>query len=260
MRGAVRGAPLARLRPEGSPRLPRAAPAPIPAAPSPPRSRSGGAQRLPRAASRLPAALRRGRGSPRGSLGAEGRLRERLRQGLPSLPAQPLRAGAGPLPGAAAAPAPLHDATAVARLRLAANARRALAPPPLANGSAPRPASPRPLASQRGRYGDGVRSIERSSRLPRRAAGEGRRDGTSGSAPAMRGCWRAAAAAIGAGGGRAAGRGRCLMAKSKFEYVRDFEADDTCLPNCWIVVRLDGRNFHRWGAAMARARGAGPLP
>ena len=43
---------------------------------------------------------------------------------------------------------------------------------------------------------------------------------------------------------------RCLklgvtMAKSKFEYVRDFEADDTCLPHCWVVVRLDGRNFHR---------------
>ncbi|KAM5169299.1 putative tRNA(His) guanylyltransferase isoform 2-T2 [Callospermophilus lateralis] len=44
---------------------------------------------------------------------------------------------------------------------------------------------------------------------------------------------------------------RCLrlgvaMAKSKFEYVRDFEADDTCLPQCWVVVRLDGRNFHRF--------------
>ncbi|NWJ09643.1 THG1 guanylyltransferase, partial [Crypturellus undulatus] len=36
------------------------------------------------------------------------------------------------------------------------------------------------------------------------------------------------------------------MAKSKFEYVRDFEADDALLPNCWIVVRLDGRNFHRF--------------
>ncbi|XP_069755143.1 probable tRNA(His) guanylyltransferase isoform X3 [Narcine bancroftii] len=34
------------------------------------------------------------------------------------------------------------------------------------------------------------------------------------------------------------------MAKSKFEYVRNFEADDTCLQNCWVVVRLDGRNFH----------------
>jgi tRNA(His) guanylyltransferase len=44
------------------------------------------------------------------------------------------------------------------------------------------------------------------------------------------------------------GRGSRLgvtMAKSKFEYVRDFEADDTCLPHCWVVVRLDGRNFHR---------------
>ncbi|KAB0389708.1 hypothetical protein E2I00_007020 [Balaenoptera physalus] len=44
---------------------------------------------------------------------------------------------------------------------------------------------------------------------------------------------------------------RCLklgaaMAKSKFEYVRDFEADDTCLAHCWVVVRLDGRNFHRF--------------
>lgn len=35
------------------------------------------------------------------------------------------------------------------------------------------------------------------------------------------------------------------MAKSKFEYVRDFEADDTCLAQCWVVVRLDGRSFHR---------------
>lgn len=35
------------------------------------------------------------------------------------------------------------------------------------------------------------------------------------------------------------------MAKSKFEYVRNFETDDTCLRNCYIVVRLDGRNFHR---------------
>lgn len=47
---------------------------------------------------------------------------------------------------------------------------------------------------------------------------------------------------------------RCLklgvtMAKSKFEYVRDFEADDTCLPHCWVVVRLDGRNFHRWASS-----------
>ncbi|KAG9491120.1 hypothetical protein GDO78_006471 [Eleutherodactylus coqui] len=36
------------------------------------------------------------------------------------------------------------------------------------------------------------------------------------------------------------------MAKSKFEYVRDFEVQDTCLQNCWVVVRVDGRNFHRF--------------
>ncbi|XP_050453479.1 probable tRNA(His) guanylyltransferase isoform X2 [Cataglyphis hispanica] len=36
------------------------------------------------------------------------------------------------------------------------------------------------------------------------------------------------------------------MAKSKFEYVKEFEKDDNCLPNCWIVVRIDGRNFSRF--------------
>ncbi|KAG2456175.1 probable tRNA(His) guanylyltransferase [Polypterus senegalus] len=36
------------------------------------------------------------------------------------------------------------------------------------------------------------------------------------------------------------------MAKTKFEYVRKFETEDTCLRNCWIVVRLDGRNFHKF--------------
>ncbi|CAB1337734.1 unnamed protein product [Coregonus sp. 'balchen'] len=40
------------------------------------------------------------------------------------------------------------------------------------------------------------------------------------------------------------------MAKSKFEYVRNFEADDTCLKNCYIVVRLDGRNFHNARSVM----------
>lgn len=36
------------------------------------------------------------------------------------------------------------------------------------------------------------------------------------------------------------------MAKSKFEYVKDFESDEKCLPNCWIVVRLDGKGFHKF--------------
>jgi len=38
---------------------------------------------------------------------------------------------------------------------------------------------------------------------------------------------------------------RSGMAKSKFEYVRQFEAHDECLPHCWIVVRIDGKGFHR---------------
>ena len=37
----------------------------------------------------------------------------------------------------------------------------------------------------------------------------------------------------------------CSMAKSKFEYVRKFEQNDVCLLNTWIVVRLDGKCFHR---------------
>ncbi|PIK52412.1 hypothetical protein BSL78_10724 [Apostichopus japonicus] len=36
------------------------------------------------------------------------------------------------------------------------------------------------------------------------------------------------------------------MANCKYEYVRNFEVADKCLPNCWIVVRLDGKNFHRF--------------
>lgn len=36
------------------------------------------------------------------------------------------------------------------------------------------------------------------------------------------------------------------MAKSKFEYVKKFESDDKCLPNSYIVVRIDGKGFHRF--------------
>lgn len=35
------------------------------------------------------------------------------------------------------------------------------------------------------------------------------------------------------------------MSHSKYEYVRRFEADDRLLPNTWIVVRLDGKAFHK---------------
>lgn len=36
------------------------------------------------------------------------------------------------------------------------------------------------------------------------------------------------------------------MAKSSFEYVKKFEQDDTLMPNTWIVVRLDGKCFHKF--------------
>lgn len=36
------------------------------------------------------------------------------------------------------------------------------------------------------------------------------------------------------------------MANSKYEYVRLFEKDDSLLPNTYIVIRIDGRGFHRY--------------
>ncbi|EDV20051.1 uncharacterized protein TRIADDRAFT_32525 [Trichoplax adhaerens] len=38
------------------------------------------------------------------------------------------------------------------------------------------------------------------------------------------------------------------MAKSRYEYVKLFEQADQCLRNCWIVVRLDGRCFHKFSS------------
>ncbi|RMD45065.1 hypothetical protein DV735_g199, partial [Chaetothyriales sp. CBS 134920] len=35
------------------------------------------------------------------------------------------------------------------------------------------------------------------------------------------------------------------MANSKFEYVRTFEREETLLPQTWIVIRIDGRGFHK---------------
>ncbi|KAH8698817.1 putative tRNAHis guanylyltransferase [Talaromyces proteolyticus] len=35
------------------------------------------------------------------------------------------------------------------------------------------------------------------------------------------------------------------MANSKYEYVRSFEQSDSLLPETWIVVRIDGRGFHK---------------
>ncbi|SCU84938.1 LANO_0C02850g1_1 [Lachancea nothofagi CBS 11611] len=36
------------------------------------------------------------------------------------------------------------------------------------------------------------------------------------------------------------------MAKSRFEYVRQFESHDTLLPETYIVVRIDGKKFHHF--------------
>ncbi|CCE91875.1 tRNA guanylyltransferase TDEL_0D02910 [Torulaspora delbrueckii] len=36
------------------------------------------------------------------------------------------------------------------------------------------------------------------------------------------------------------------MAKSRFEYVRQFEKSDILLPECYIVVRIDGKKFHEF--------------
>lgn len=36
------------------------------------------------------------------------------------------------------------------------------------------------------------------------------------------------------------------MANSRFDYVRSFETEDTLLPNCWVVVRIDGKGFHKF--------------
>jgi tRNA(His) 5'-end guanylyltransferase len=36
------------------------------------------------------------------------------------------------------------------------------------------------------------------------------------------------------------------MANSKYEYVKGFELDDSLLPDCFIVVRIDGKGFTKW--------------
>ncbi len=37
-----------------------------------------------------------------------------------------------------------------------------------------------------------------------------------------------------------------IMALSRFEYVKKFEQSDELLRGCWIVVRLDGKGFHKF--------------
>lgn len=35
------------------------------------------------------------------------------------------------------------------------------------------------------------------------------------------------------------------MAKSKYEYVREFELNDSLLKGTFIVIRIDGQGFHK---------------
>ncbi|GIL64566.1 hypothetical protein Vafri_18462 [Volvox africanus] len=39
---------------------------------------------------------------------------------------------------------------------------------------------------------------------------------------------------------------RGSMANSKYEYVKQYELDDTLLPGCWIVIRIDGKGFTKF--------------
>ena len=36
-----------------------------------------------------------------------------------------------------------------------------------------------------------------------------------------------------------------LTRHGRYEYVKEFERDEILLPNTWVVVRIDGRGFHR---------------
>ncbi|EDW11785.2 probable tRNA(His) guanylyltransferase [Drosophila mojavensis] len=39
------------------------------------------------------------------------------------------------------------------------------------------------------------------------------------------------------------------MACSRYEYVKSYEQDDKILPNVWIVIRVDGKKFHKFANA-----------
>ena len=43
--------------------------------------------------------------------------------------------------------------------------------------------------------------------------------------------------------------GQTMSKTSKYEYVKKFEVEDKLLPNCWMVVRIDGKAFHRFSDA-----------
>lgn len=48
------------------------------------------------------------------------------------------------------------------------------------------------------------------------------------------------------------------MSGSKYAYVKGYELPDTILPNTYIVVRIDGRAFHRYEKKTLPSNGAYP--
>lgn len=38
------------------------------------------------------------------------------------------------------------------------------------------------------------------------------------------------------------------MAQSKYDYLKQFEIEDKILPNCWVAVRVDGKNFLKFSS------------
>uniref|UniRef100_A0A1B0AUH0 Probable tRNA(His) guanylyltransferase n=1 Tax=Glossina palpalis gambiensis TaxID=67801 RepID=A0A1B0AUH0_9MUSC len=36
------------------------------------------------------------------------------------------------------------------------------------------------------------------------------------------------------------------MACSRYEYVKNYEVKDVLLPNVWIIIRVDGKGFHKF--------------
>ena len=37
-----------------------------------------------------------------------------------------------------------------------------------------------------------------------------------------------------------------IVVLGRYEYIKSFEQPDRILPNTWIVVRIDGRGFHKY--------------
>lgn len=42
-----------------------------------------------------------------------------------------------------------------------------------------------------------------------------------------------------------------VLIVARYEYVKAFEQPDILLPNTWIVVRIDGRGFHKYATCLS---------